>query len=122
MTRDEFLDMLNKVIEDLEEALSLYHDASEHKYVEDPENPGMCSKCGWFSLESPIMDCCGGTLREHFEEYLYRSKELRRLIVTNESYFDQLMQKMMDFITAIENRHIEHQIFPYSEFPTVCLN
>lgn len=61
-----------------EPLLEPFHDSSEHKYQ---EILGTCRVCGWFHTENtPIMTCCGRTLRQHVEEHYQRMKYLKEYI------------------------------------------
>lgn len=74
---EKLRDELDSLINFLKSVLEPYHDATEHSYQEDPEEPGICKICGWLNEEKLPKLSCGHTHHDHAQELLNYVKLVR---------------------------------------------
>lgn len=116
MDKALFLEIVKDFITGLENALSPYHDASEHAYQDDPEHPGMCKTCGWFNMND------GNLHREVASDLLEKLNLLRYTLENgNEEQIAMLLDKFYILIKVYSEKG-SSPLFPFDNFPTISLN
>lgn len=68
---------LKAAIARLEVITAPMHDASEHKFEDDPGMPGVCKHCGWLHPDVPAKCDCGKSLKAHLTDHLENLKDIR---------------------------------------------
>ena len=68
---------LKAAIARLEVITAPTHDASEHKFEDDPDMRGICKHCGWLHPDVPADCSCGKSLQAHLIDHLKDLRDIR---------------------------------------------